>query len=379
MTERISDAARSCWIRCTVLRRVRSRIQESSNSRLWTFSSLLRWASVLCEQQDCADQVLSTLRSLPIVQQEVVSQIEYPLYILVGIVINSLLLALCFIGLALIVFLWRVGRDALLYTVLLGLLTIAVSLQVAFWVVLLSENMIWRTVEPILGAFGSIFNLLVYFILVVLVLQWVLAMPIVLGKEPFSLRSERIMSVSFVTVNICFIVAIMVVSWMLFFSAQKSSTLYLGLNLAFYLVSFLFSALLGASAGYGYWAVRSRPEASADLLNGLFRSIFIYSFLAASRLPQVIIFSWLLAFAGRPSWIFFPEWLIVGLGNVIGQSVASVCLFVILLMSARRFVRKSRIEGLKSRFLVSEPLRDSLLETASGECSDDAVPLSYQI
>lgn len=86
--------------------------------------TLSKLAYVLCESSDCMEAAkLGMGHSQMIELRQIAMQDRF--YALLGIIVESLFLLVLLGCMAVILFVWKVGRDALMYVALLGMLVVS--------------------------------------------------------------------------------------------------------------------------------------------------------------------------------------------------------------------------------------------------------------
>ncbi len=140
LTEKFKSRQRSllasCWTGCRVLSRVSIYLVSKEFSLERFFQMFLRFALLLCDTPYCVDAVSLWLSKQPTRNTLIVQTYDTlndRVYPLLGIILEGLLIVACVLILVLIVGVWRVARDAVVYVILLALLMLSETFMLSFW------------------------------------------------------------------------------------------------------------------------------------------------------------------------------------------------------------------------------------------------------
>jgi hypothetical protein len=352
----------SCWLGCRLKRRAAELAVKANLVQEVKIELVRRYIMILCESDWCIQATsTSVLQDLRSSISNVVFFAPDLLYSVIGLIVESLLILACIAVGFLIVVVWRVTRDALVYLVLVSLLFLAEILLLVWWATTIQTAFLPEVVVSTLNQLSEGIYIIFFVVVVVMSLNWVFALVELLGKETISSRTEIVIRISVLTFAGLFGVCVITLSLTTQATATESQ---LNALLAFLTILRMSSVVLClfmlVCSVIGYVVLKRDARSSQQSVTGLLKMMLVSIVFAITACFQFAFFCiehvGFLSSGARGNY-YVPPWFEYGLVVILSHLVLISALLYLIAKASEGFVRKrpqSSVELLNKSLLSKE-------------------------
>jgi hypothetical protein len=359
----------SCWLGCRLKRRAGDMANNADTAVEVDIEMVRRYVAILCDSPWCSQTVSVSSIPGPIRKFSLTFFSPDLLYTVLGIVVECLLIIACVVVGFVIVVVWRVARDALIYLVLVSLLVVAEIMLLVWWVTAIQTEFLPDKVVANLLVLREIIHVVFFVVVLVLSLNWFFALFELLGQKALSSRVELAIRIVVLTVACSMIVCSVALS-LLFpelptndFSPQNAA-------FAFQMIlrtsSVSMCLFLLVCSVIGFVVVKRDARSSQQAIGGLLKMVIVSVVFATTATFQFAFFCIQKAPYLGAGYYYIPPWFEFGLVIILSHLILIAALLYLIAKASQGFVRHKPDASV-------ELLNKSLLS------KEERIPKAYEI
>jgi hypothetical protein len=347
MTTHLKNAVFSllsnCWLGCRLKRRAGNMATRADFALEVDIELVRRYVMILCESPWCLQATSISSISGPILMLAVTFFSPDLLYTVLGIIVECLLIVACVTVGFVIIVVWRVARDALVYLLLVFLLLVAEILLLVWWATTIQTAFLLDKVVANLSVLSESIHVVFFVVVVVLSLNWFFALFELFGLKALSSRSELAIRIVVLAVAGCIIVCAIALSFAFpelptFNTSQRTATS--AFQTILRMTSFLMCLFLSVCSVIGYVMLKRDAKASQQAVGGLLKMMVVSIVFAITASFQFAFFCIQKAPFLNSGYYYIPPWFEYGMVIILSHLILIAALLYLIAKASQGFVRQ---------------------------------------